>query len=70
MLNDDQKDYLLGIIEDMKVSGHFFSVGQNDEFSCLYSGTEVEYATSWLLMFNKKAYIWGLTLPQQGNGEV
>jgi len=67
MLTNDHKDFLLSIIEDMKISGAFFSIGKNDEFACLYSGTEVEYATSWLLMFNKKTYVWGLTFPPTKN---
>jgi hypothetical protein len=62
MLNDESRKVVLGLIEDMKISGKIVSIGTNKEFAYLYSGTECEYSTAWLLMFNEQTYIFGLTV--------
>ncbi len=64
MITPDNKADLLGFIEDMKISGTLVSVGTNDEFAYLYSGTECEFSTAWMLTFNKETYIFGLTEKQ------
>jgi len=62
MLNDKSKQVILGLIEDMKISGDIVSVGANNEFVYLYSGTECNFSTAWLLMFYEKTYIFGSTI--------
>jgi len=64
MITPENKSYLLGLIEDMKISGTLVSVGANDEFAYLYSGTECKFSTAWMLTFNKETYIFGLTEKQ------
>ncbi len=61
IINDKCRDVILGSIEDMKISGELVSIGANNEFTYLYSGTECAFSTVWLLGFYANTFVFGIT---------